>query len=264
MFPILLSLGPIKIYSFGVFLVLAIVVASFIIWREGRNQKLDEERLVDFLLVEAIFALVGGRIFYLILHYSDFGLDVFRWILIFHFPGLTFIGAIIGGLIGLLVFAKKMSWSVYQIGDFLVLGVSLGEAIGRIGAFLSGSAYGAVTTLPWGVTMSGLLGRRHPVQIYEALIAFLTFVILFKLKNLWQAKKSPTGLVFLLYFWLLGATRFLLEFFRGDSVYFDGWQVNQPIYLSFALVACILIYVRLGRSVKTDLLIIFDKIKNRH
>jgi phosphatidylglycerol:prolipoprotein diacylglycerol transferase len=259
MYPVLFSAGPIKIYSFGVFALLAVIVGAFVIWREGRQakpEKFDEEKLLDFLLYVGIFGLLGARIYYLVLHFEDFGLNPFYWILIFHFPGLSFIGAIIGGLVGAFIFAKRTGWSFFQIGDFLVLGASLGEAIGRIGAFLSGSAYGVLTTLPWGVPMVGLLGRRHPTQIYESLAALLTFVILLRLKKFWQ-QKNLTGGSFLLYFLLFGLTRFFLEFFRGDSVYFRGWRVNQVVDLIFVVVAAVLFYRRWGRSVRSDLALLF-------
>ena len=264
MYPILLSVGPLKIYSFGVFLALATIIGAFTIWREGRQAKperFDEEKLVDLILVEALFGLIGARICYLILHFEDFGFDFFRWLLIFHFPGLDFIGAIVGGVVGALVFAKKMGWSFCQVGDFLVLGISLGEVIGRIGAFLSGSAYGKLTTLPWGVPMVGLIGRRHPVQIYEAIVALLVFIILWRLKILIANKKLQAGFLFLVYFLLFGVTKLFIEFFRGDSVYFDGWRVTQIVCLVFIVTAVILLYKRLGRSVKTDILAIVRKVR---
>lgn len=262
MYPILLSVGPIKIYSFGIFLVLAAVAGAFVVWREGRNQKFDEEKLLDLILIEAIAGLAGARIYYLILHYNSFGFAPFHWLLIFHFPGLSFLGAIIGGLIGALIFVKKTGWSFWQIGDFLVLGVSLAEAIGRIGAFLSGSAYGAPTALPWGVPMVGLIGRRHPTQIYESLAAFLIFIVLLRLQKFWQKKNLVSGGILLLYFPLFGTVKFFLEFFRGDSVYFRGWRTTQIGCLVFIITAVILLYKRLGRGVKTDVLALIRKVRH--
>jgi len=249
MFPILFSFGPIKIYSFGVFVLLAVIVGAFIVWREGRNLKFDEEKLLDLILVLAISGLVGARIHYVIFHLAAFGQNAFAWLLIFHFPGLSFRGAILGGLFGLWVFSKKEKWPFWEIGDIGVLGVSLGEAIGRIGAFFSGSAYGSLTNLPWGVSMIGLLGKRHPVQIYESLVALLTFIILLKLKKFWQ-EKNLTGGNFLLYFFLFGLTKFFLEFFRGERVYFRGWPVNQVVDLIFMLVAAFIFLSSLGKISK--------------
>ncbi len=262
MYPVLLAIGPVRIYSFGLFLALGIIIGSFVVWREGRNAKLDEQKLVDFLLAELLFGLLGARIYYLLLHFADFGLAPFKWFLFFHFPGLSFIGAIFGGLIGAFIFARRQHWSFWQLGDFLVLGLSLGEAMGRIGAFLGGSAYGQITNLPWGVPMIGLLGKRHPTQIYELIAAVLTFLLLVKLEKKWQERQLPTGLNFLFYFLIFGITRFFLEIFRGDSVYFLGWRTTQIVCLFFILSATVFLFRRLGRNLKTDFLVVLTKIKN--
>ncbi len=231
---------------------MAAIAAAFVIWREGRNQKLDEEKLIDLLLFVAVFGLVGARIYYLIFHFGDFGFSPFRWLLFFHFPGLSFLGALLGGVAGAFFFCRRNGWSFWQVGDILVLGVALGEAIGRVGAFLSGSAYGAVTSLPWGVPMIGLLGRRHPTQLYEFLAALLTFILLLKFKNH----------RFLIYFLLFGSVRFFLEFLRGDSVYFYGWRTTQLVCLVFILLSVVFLYRRSGRSPKADLFLAVEKIKN--
>ncbi len=261
MYPILLSLGPIKIYSFGLFLVLATIVGSFVVWREGRALGLDEEKLVDFLLVEIFFGLIGARIYYILLYFKDFSSEPFRWLLIFHYPGLAFVGGFLGGLVGLLYFVRKERWSFWQIADFSVLGLSLAESIGRLGAFFSGTAYGTITNLPWSVTMVGLSGRRHPVQIYEALAALVTFLILLKLKSFSAKRNLPTGLIFTAYLFFWGISRLTLEIFRGDSVYFSGWRITQIVSLVFILSFFALLYWRLGRSPKVDLISFFRRFR---
>lgn len=260
MYPILLSWGPLKIYSFGVFLFLAFLTGSFLVWREGRKQRLDEERLLDLILTVAFFGLLGGRIFHLATNFEQFGFAPLKWLLFFHFPGLSFLGAVVGGIVGSLFFAKKTGWSFWQVTDLLVLGVAFGEGIGRIGAFLSGSAYGSVTNLPWAVTMIGLVEKRHPVQIYESLTAFLIFLLLLKLKQTVETKKFSTGLLFSAYLFLLGTTKFFLDFARGERVYLFGWRVMPVVGFFLTLSGFLLFYRRLGRSPRTDLVLAIDKL----
>lgn len=262
MYPILLSLGPIKIYTFGLFLSLAVVIASFVVWRQGTRLKIDGEKLIDLILWELILGLIGARTFYIASHWGDFtGLPVFYWLLIFHFPGLSFLGGVVGGGLGAWVFARRSNLSFWQAGDLLSPGISLGEAIGSLGAFFSGSAYGAVTSLPWGLPVIGLLGRRHPTQIYEAIMALMIFLTLLKLKKFFEERKLGFGFITLAYFLLFGLSHFLLEFFLGEGVYWGGWRANQLVNLGFILISIVLIYKRLGRSVKQDFLTIFGKIK---
>lgn len=263
MWPILLSLGPIKIYSFGLFLLLAVIIGSFVIWREGRNKKFDEEKLIDLLINEAIFGLIGARIYFLIFHFQDFGVNIFKWLLIFHFPGLDYIGMLFGGLVGLWFFSRRQELSFWQLGDMIVLGVAIGESIGRIGAFFSGTAYGIISNLPWVVPITGLVGKRHPVQIYEAILALIIFICLFKLNKSFETKKFTSGLILLFYFLFFGISRFLVEFLRDDSIYFSGWRINQIICLTIIIFSVFLLYKRIGRSVKGDISSFWGGVKRR-
>ncbi|MFH0863929.1 MAG: prolipoprotein diacylglyceryl transferase family protein [Candidatus Gottesmanbacteria bacterium] len=261
MYPILISLGSIRIYSFGLFLVLAIIIGSFVVWRVGKNLKFDEEKIIDLLLVEMIFGLIGARIFHIFFHFQDFGFNFFRWLLIYHFPGLTFIGGLLGGLIGMIYFSRKENWPFWQIADISVLGISLAEAIASIGAFFSGSAYGITTNLPWAVPVIGLPELRHPVQIYQALILLFIFLFLIKVDKWLSGRNFPHGLIFLIYVLCWGVTHYLLDILRGDSVYFYGYRLTQIICLFLILFSVILLYIRLGRSLKEDLLAILQKVR---
>ena len=72
MLPILFKLGPITIYSFGFFLTLAYLAATFILWREGKRQGYNEEKLLDLSVISLIAALVGGRIYYVLINFHQF------------------------------------------------------------------------------------------------------------------------------------------------------------------------------------------------
>lgn len=242
MYPILFSLGPVKIYSFGVFIVLAAIVCAFLIWREGVRRHLDEEKTVDFLIVLALSGLLGGRVYYLLTHLQDFlAISPLYWFFIFHFPGLSFWGSVLGGSVGIWFFAKKEKLNFWRLGDIAVIGLALGEAIGRLGAFFSGSSYGIATNLPWGVKMIGLVGKRHPTQIYEGLTALLIFFILLKIKDVVKQKKLRTGILAVSYLFLLSSSKFFLEFLRADSVYWKGYSIEQIISLLFGGISVILI-----------------------
>ncbi len=243
MYPILFSIGPFKLYSFGLFVVLAVITASFVVWREGVRKHFDEEKLIEMLLILAFSGLIGARAYYLLTHFKDFlTISPVYWFFIFHFPGLSFWGSIMGGAVGLWYFSKKEKLNFWSLGDCMVLGLALGEAIGRLGAFLSGSAYGTVTKLPWAVSIIGLVGKRHPVQIYESLAALIIFVGIMKMIRIAKEKKWREGSVLTFYLFFLSLSKFSLEFFRGDSVYWKGYQVDQIVSLIFIVLSVILIY----------------------
>lgn len=172
-----------KIYGFGLAISAAILAAAFVVWREGIKKRYDEEKLIDLLIVTALSGLLGARIYYILTNFSDFStLNPFFWPLIFHFPGLNWIGAIFGGLIVLYWFCRKEKWSFWETGDMVVLGVSLGEMIIRFGNFLT----------------TGQL-----TELYKSLSMLIIFVVLIILKKRFQ--------VFLLYFILWSIAIFFLE-----------------------------------------------------
>jgi len=72
MIPILFKIGPVTIYSWGFFLVASYLVATFILWREGKRQGYNEEKLLDLSIISLLAALVGGRAFFVLLNWPLF------------------------------------------------------------------------------------------------------------------------------------------------------------------------------------------------
>ena len=93
-------------------------------------------------------------------------------------------------------------------GDLIAPALPLGQAIGRLGNFLAGDAYGLPTGLPWGVTMAG--AARHPVQFYEAALDLILFALIWR----WRRRPRRDGDVFRLYVVGYALIRFPLEFLR--------------------------------------------------
>jgi phosphatidylglycerol:prolipoprotein diacylglycerol transferase len=206
---------------------------------------------------------MGARTYYILFHFGSFGLNPFKWLLIFHFPGLSFIGGFLAALLAGYFFSRKTKVSFWQIGDFLAPGFSLGEAVARIGAFLSGSGYGIETNLFLGLPVIGVLGKRHPVQIYEGLASLLIFIFLILLKRKLQSKKFSPGILFSGYLFLFGLTKFFLEFFRGEVVYLGGWRLTQIIALALVLVSPALFFKRLGKTLRGEATAVWQAVLNK-
>lgn len=265
MLPILLSLGPIKIYSYGVFLALAFFVATFIIWKFSREEELEEEKILDGVLIGVFSGFLGARIFYIFLNLEDFIPNVIRMIHIFKFPGLVFSGGLISGTAALFFYFFKNKISFWKAGDIFVLGLILGQAISSIGCFLNGCFYGVKTNLFWGVYFPGVLGRRHPLQIYEFFFTSLIFFLLFKLyKKILSFKEEKRGLVLICYFFLFNFERFLLEFLREDSVYWQEKKISQLLSGLIALVSLIIFIFRYKREIKKTIEELFLTIKEKY
>jgi phosphatidylglycerol:prolipoprotein diacylglycerol transferase len=115
--------------------------------------------------------------------------------------------------------------------DIAAPSIAIGQAIGRIGCFMSGCCYGKATWAPWAIKFPQLEYMRHPTQLYESLATFAIFLGL-----MWFRKnKTRNGQVALLYVLLYAPARFTIEFFRGDNpqILF-GLTISQVISLLMA------------------------------
>lgn len=243
MYPVLATIGPVTIYSFGLLLAIGLLFATYYVWKHGRLATLSEEKLLDATFLTIFGGLIGARLLYVLSNWAVYSGDIFL-ALSFWRGGLSFWGALIGGIITLLVVAKKLHWPAGQLFDLGAPALALGAAFGYIGAFLNGTAYGAETDLPWGVSLQGIAGTRHPTQILEALLQLVLFIFLLRIK-----KQAPfAGFLAMIYLIFYSLGRFLLEFLRGDQTSFFG-PFSQAHLLSFLVgtVAFLLLYLRLAR-----------------
>lgn len=254
MYPILFNLGPLTIRSYGLFLVLAFILGSYIVWKEGKRGGYNEEKLLDFAVVVLVFSLIGARIYYILLNPGVFLEEPLKSFFLWQ-GGFAFHGALIGGIIGGYIYTRRVKWPFYQIADMTVIAASLGSGVAKVGAFLAGADYGNPTNLPWGVRFIGQVGNRHPVQLYEALYFLIVFFILRSLDK----RKQKSGGIFYFYLLLLGFGRLVFEFFRGDSTYLGVVKTAHVASLVLVVIGLVGLYYFSRRDWKTDLRIILVK-----
>ncbi len=126
---------------------------------------------------------------------------------------------------------KKFKLKFWLTADIAVVGLALGQAIGRWGNYFNQELYGLPTNLPWGIPIdqshrSNFLYQNaeffHPTFLYESILNFLNFLLLLYLhkKRLSQKHKNKflaTGNIFLIYLMNYGLIRFFLEFIKIDK-----------------------------------------------
>jgi prolipoprotein diacylglyceryl transferase len=252
MLPVLFSVGPLTIYSFGFFLALSYVVATFILWREGRRQGYNEEKLLDLSVISLIAALVGGRAYYVLLNWEFFREDavssLFFWQGSFAYHGALVAVVLVGGF-----FARNWKWPFFQIADIGALSATAALVLGRIGSFLAGLDFGKETGLPWGVTFSNLVGSRHPSQIYEAGVYLAIFVLLYYLyfRNLASANMK-SGKVFIIFLILTSLGRGVLEFFRAEILYLGFLPLASFVSILVATASFFALYYFQIRNFRSD------------
>lgn len=235
MFPVLLTLGPLTVSSFGLFLALAFLASVFVSWRVAKVYDISEEKIFDLAIITFLGGIIGARIYFVAFNWSFFS-DLEKVVLINRYPGLSFWGGLVGGAFVLWFFAKKFKLDFWQIVDFAAVGFLAGLILGDIGCFLGGCSYGAVSTLPIATPVVGLIGKRLPVALFEAVLIGVTFAYLWGqvIKFHFAGKVVALSLIF------LGVIKFITEFFRGDS-----YMIVPSLGISFGTIWSILV-VALG------------------
>ena len=190
MLPVLLRFGPITIYSFGIFITLAVVAITFLVWRQARMRGLSEERVFDTLFLVIAAVLLIGRAIHVANNWIFFGEDFGRILLFLKYPGISFTGGLLGGIGVAIVVAKAFGLGVLETLDVLVFGLAMGMVVGLLGCFLDGCMTGQewapiylagasfVWVLVLGFIEKQLLGKAELAGFYRRYgIFFLTYLI---------------------------------------------------------------------------------------
>lgn len=198
----------------------------------------NNEQLSDIVFFAALGAIVGGRVGYMLFY--DWPLFISDPFLIFQTwkGGMSFHGGLIGVIIALWLYARKIKKSILELTDFIAPVVPIGLGAGRIGNFINSELWGRVTTLPWGMVFpNGGPLPRHPSQFYEF---FLEGVLLFTILWLYSRKSKPIGAVSGLFLVGYGFFRSFAEFFRQPDAHIGyiafGWLTEGQL-LSFPMIA---------------------------
>lgn len=256
---ILCTIFGVHIYFYGVILAIAITVGTFIsdeIATKYFNFK--KETIIDLAPYLIIFGIIGARLYYCLLNY-DFYLKFPTEILAIRHGGISIHGAILGGLIGLIIFAKRRKLPILKLCDVSAIGLALAQSIGRWGNFFNSEAFGTPTNLPWKLYIAPQYrpipytndSYFHPTFLYESILDFILFLLLyFVVKNNKQRKDGNIALIYLI---IYSAIRIFVEHFRIDSVrYIWGHPVAIVVSVGIIILASILLLFRNLANKKED------------
>lgn len=242
MFPILLSIGPIKFSSFGVFLILGILAAIYLIWKLAKTYDIDEEKVFDLAILTFFGGVIGAR-----LYFVGWNLDAFdpgKVILINKYPGLSLWGGILGGAIVLRFFVKRFKFNFWQVADFAAVGFLAGLILGNIGCFLGGCSYGTVSNLPIATSVIGVVGKRLPIAVIEGLMLLTFFPYLWKQALRFHFPGQILSLVLI----LIGSVKLITGIYRADIK-----QVEYFFPFILLVLGIALYYKKSKRHVLADL-----------
>jgi phosphatidylglycerol:prolipoprotein diacylglycerol transferase len=240
MHPILVQLGPLKVYSFGVMVMLGFIAAAWWATRSGARRGIDSETVMDAALYIFIPAMVFARLLYVLLNLGEYH-NLAEVGMVWR-GGMAFHGGLLGGVLGGMFFCWRRHISAWEMADVIAPGIALGYAIGRIGCLLNGCCYGRECHLPWAMRFPDLnypgmqTPPSHPTQIYSSIAGLLIFAILVRV----DAHRKYPGHVFLAFLVLYSGYRFAIEFFRAGvtaQVAAGGETQAQIASLFIALIA---------------------------
>lgn len=255
MAPILLQVGPLSIYGYGLMLFMAFVVAFVILSLELRRKLLDLHLARHITLLAIVFGVAGSKA----LSLFDQGelASLPSWLGAWR-DTMTWYGGLLGALAAILVYLRLRAAPILKVLDAGAPALMLAYGIGRLGCHLAGDGdYGLPTDLPWGTrydhglvppsqAFAGLpeVAARyaggvvpddtpcHPTPVYEfGLGAIAGAALLAAGRRQW-----PDGSVFWLYLVLASAQRFAVEFLRLNPPVALGLTEAQLIAVALGLV----------------------------
>lgn len=254
---ILISIGPLNIYYYGVLIVIGILLGIIISVKLASYYNISKETVIDSAFYLIIFGLLGGRLYHIFLelpYYIENPLNIFKiWQ-----GGLAIHGGIIAGIIATYYFAKKNRLSPILLASIYAPALALAQAVGRWGNYFNQELYGVPTDLPWGIPIQ--YAHRissftdfeffHPTFLYESIGNFVIFLILILAHYFFLSKKKTdfNYIIALLYLVLYSVLRFVLEFIRIDKTPdFFGLRVPQIASIIIIIAA---FYYLISRSLK--------------
>lgn len=229
MLPVLLDLRVVKIYTFGIFLVLAMFWGLFVLWRNVKLTSYKEEDVFDTVFIALVGAVFTARLFYVFANPSKFGFDVLKFILINGYPGLSLIGALVGGvLFGSLSLWRKKINSRHLV-DYIISPLFLGMCIAKFGSFLAGVDVGSKTQLPIAVRYLGYSGNRHIVAFYESFLFLIAVYLAHRLLLQVRRHTLPEGFVAVFFIFFFSGVTLLLDKLKENHLYLVGFNLNVVI-----------------------------------
>ncbi len=268
MYPVIIDFGIINIfgfefhlaiYSFGLMLVVAFYSCYYFLNYDLKLLGYEEKLSSDIIFWAAVGGILGAKIYYLLENIDRVVNSYDPLNMIFSGAGLVFLGGLMGSTICVSFILKKNKVPWLTFANIIGPLIFLGYAIGRLGCFLVGDDYGIPSSLPWAIsfpngipptttnTFSDLYPwvdisaydpgviTVHPTQLYEAIICFILFLILWKYRKSTKIK----DILFFLYLFLAGVERFFIEFIRTNQKYvfelFSGAQVISIMMIIIGL-----------------------------
>jgi prolipoprotein diacylglyceryl transferase len=247
----IVHIGPLPLHAYGLMLALGVLVATQVAEKRWTRTGRSSKEFGAIVVPVVVAGVIGARVYHLFTGYSwsDSGLvgTVEIWK-----GGLSIWGAVGGGLIAVLVLARRHHLDTLVLMDAIAPGVVLAQAIGRWGNYFNQELFGRPTKLPWGLEID--LAHRppgftqyatfHPTFLYESLWCVLVFATIVFVEHRYTLKR---GQAFALYVAMYTFGRIWFEALRIDNATrIFGVRFNLLLSIALSVFGAIW-FVWLGR-----------------
>ena len=244
----------------GIGMLLGITLAA----RDAERRGIGEDTIYDFALLGIVFGVIGARLYYVFFQWDNYRGNLLE-ILNLRAGGLAIYGGVIGGILSLMFYCKRKKQNFLNLADSSILGVLVGQILGRWGNFFNAEAFGRYTDSLFAMQLrrdivnpiminSALLQHLvrvngvdyiqvHPTFLYESVwnLCLLLFLLWYR------PKKRFTGEMFFLYLGGYGLGRVWIEGLRTDSLLLPGTGIAVSQALAGVCVLVALLCILAGR-----------------
>lgn len=216
-----LELFGLKVPSYTLMVLVGFLAGLAVALPRRERYGLSLQDLLGVYLLAGAGSYLGGKIFFAAQGFPQFleehartGLSFMTY---FAQAGLVFYGGLVGALVCAMLASRLTQAGMWRGLDCVLPSLPLAQAFGRVGCFLVGCCYGLPSSV--GFFMSPESGgpyevRIFPIQLVESACCLAIFFLLLRLSR----QDRPHGFLLGMYLLLYGCARFVLEFFRGDTV----------------------------------------------
>jgi phosphatidylglycerol---prolipoprotein diacylglyceryl transferase len=252
--PIAFQIGPLPVYWYGIGYAVGLAVAYQILVRLARRAGEDPDVVGNGMIVVAIAALIGGRLYHVIDQWALYEDDPLK-IVLPPYTGLGVYGGIITGLIAVIVYTRWKGLPFWRWADIIAPALFAMQAVARWGNFFNQELYGPPTTAPWGIPIDCAhriaaytcesfpfeTTRFHPLFLYESLSGLIGATVLIWIGFRLRSWLRPGDLILVFFAWY-GIVRFALETLRQENWTLLGIPTAQIVSLLF-IVPSILVLI---------------------
>lgn len=244
---VLLDFGVVQITYYSLLLLAGVFCGGLMVMHEANKFKIDKNFMANLIFWLFVMGVLGARFYYVAFNWDYYQYNLIEIVKLWE-GGLAFHGGLIGAFIFLVIYIIKYKVKLGRITDILVVGLILGQAIGRWGNFFNQEAYGIAVTRDFltklhlpnyiveGMNIYGIY--YHPTFLYESLWCLAGFIVLLLVRRYKYLKIGQLTGVYLMWY---SVGRFFIEMLRVDSLMLGQFRIAQIVSAGLFLIGAIII-----------------------